>query len=164
MSKVIEVLTEDDFYREAHKNIFAAMVSLFDKGEPQDLITVTNHLKDSNKLDEVGGPTYLATLTDIVPVAANIVYYSKIVREKSVLRQLIQTGTEIASRCYEEQDDIDGLLDEIEQTVFEISRAKSSQSFYPINSIITDAFKAVEKLFERKELITGVPTGYVEFD
>jgi len=164
MSKVIEVLTEDDFYREAHKNIFAAMVSLFDKGEPQDLITVTNHLNDSNKLDEVGGPTYLATLTDIVPVAANIVYYSKIVREKSVLRQLIQTGTEIASRCYEEQDDIDGLLDEIEQTVFEISRAKSSQSFYPINSIITDAFKAVEKLFERKELITGVPSGYVEFD
>ncbi len=164
MSKVIETLTEGDFYRDAHKNIFAAMVSLFDKGEPQDLITVTNHLKDSNKLDEVGGPTYLATLTDIVPVAANIVYYSKIVREKSILRQLIQTGTEIASRCYEEQDDIDGLLDDVEQTVFEISRAKSSQSFYPLNTIITDAFKAVEKLFERKELITGVPTGYSEFD
>lgn len=164
MAKVIEILSENDFYRDAHKYIFDAMVSLFDKGEPQDLITVTNNLKDSNKLDEIGGPTYLATLTDIVPVASNIVYYSKIVREKSILRQLIQTSTEIASRCYEEQDDIDGLLDEVEQTVFEISRSKSGQSFQPLNTIITDAFKSVEKLFERKELITGVPTGYTEFD
>lgn len=164
LSKSVEILTEDDFYRDAHKTIYSAMLSLFDKGEPQDLITVTNILKDSNKLDGIGGPSYLASLTDIVPVAANIIYYAKIVREKSVLRKLIQTSTEIASRCYEEQDDIDGLLDEVEQTVFEISRSKSDQAFQPITGIITDTFKAVEKLFERKELITGVPTGYHDFD
>lgn len=164
LSKSVEILTEDDFYRDAHKKIYSAMLSLFDKGEPQDLITVTNILKDSNNLDNVGGPSYLASLTDIVPVAANIIYYAKIVREKAVLRKLIQTSTEIASRCYEEQDDIDTLLDEVEQTVFEISRSKSDQAFQPINSIITSTFKAVEKLFERKELITGVPTGYHDFD
>lgn len=164
LSKSVEILKEDDFYRDAHKTIYSAMLSLFDRGEPQDLITVTNILKDSNKLDEIGGPSYLASLTDIVPVAANIIYYAKIVREKSVLRKLIQTSTEIASRCYEEQDDIDGLLDEVEQTVFEISQSKSDQAFQPITSIITKTFKSVEKLFERKELITGVPTGYHDFD
>ena len=106
----------------------------------------------------------MASLTDIVPVAANISFYAKIVREKSILRQLIQTSTDIAGRCYEEQDDIDGLLDEVEQTIFEISGANNNQSYYPMNTIITETFKSVEKLFERKELITGVPTGYDEFD
>jgi len=162
--KALEILTADDFYRDAHKAIFAAMLTLFDKSEPQDLVTVTSILKDNHKLDEVGGPAYLASLTDIVPLAANISYYAKIVREKSILRQLIQTSTDIAGRCYEAQDDIDALLDDVEQTVFEISSSKSSQAFYPMNSIITDTFKSVEKLFERKELITGVPTGYDDFD
>lgn len=164
LPKAVEILSEDDFYRDAHKNIFTAMIALFDKTEPQDIITVSNHLKDSNRLNEVGGPSYLASLTDIVPVAANITYYAKIVREKSILRRLINTSSGIASRCYEEQDDIDGLLDEVEQTIFEISRSKSDQPFKPINSIITDTFKTVEKLFERKELITGLPTGYHDFD
>lgn len=164
MAKAVEVLSEDDFYRDAHKSIFAAMVTLFDRTEPQDLITVTNTLKDANKLDEVGGPAYLAALTDIVPVASNIVYYAKIVRDKAILRQLIQTSTEIASRCYEEQDDIDSLLDEVEQTVFEISRAKSGQSFYPLKTVIKSTFEHIETLFERKEHITGVPTDYHEFD
>lgn len=162
--KSLELVTANDFYRDAHKAIYGAMVTLFDRSEPQDLITVTNVLKDGNKLEQVGGPAYLASLTDIVPVASNIAYYAKIVREKSILRRLIQTSSDIAARCFEEQDDIDGLLDEVEQTIFEISGAKSSQSFYRINSIITETFKSVEKLFERKELITGVPSGYDDFD
>lgn len=164
LAKVLELITDDDFYRDAHKTIFAAMAALFDKSEPQDIITVTNVLKDWHKLDEVGGPAYLASLTDIVPVTANIGYYAGIVREKSILRRLIQTTTEISGRCYEEQDDIDGLLDEVEQTVFEIARSKSNQAFHPISSIVTSTFKTVEKLFERKEQITGVPTGYDQFD
>jgi replicative DNA helicase len=162
--KTLESLSPDDFYRDAHKAIYSAMLALFEKNEPQDLITVSNMLKDRNKLEEVGGPSYLATLTDIVPAAANIVYYAHIVREKSVLRRLIQTTTEIASRCYEEQDDIDNLLEEVEQTVFEISRSKSGKSFHALNAVVKEAFKNVEKLFERKELITGVPTGYDDFD
>ncbi|OIP50039.1 MAG: replicative DNA helicase [Deltaproteobacteria bacterium CG23_combo_of_CG06-09_8_20_14_all_60_8] len=162
--RAVEFLTPDDFYRDAHKAIYAAMLGLFDKGEPQDIITVTNHLKDSGHLEGAGGPAYLATLTNIVPVASNIAFYAKIVRAKSILRRLISTTTEIAGRCYEEQDDIDGLLDETEQTIFEISRAKSDQAFLPMSTIINDTFKMVEKLFERKELITGVSTGYPEFD
>ena len=162
--KAVELLSPDDFYRTEHNLIFAAMISLFDRAEPQDLVTVTNVLKDGNNLDKIGGPAYLATLTDIVPVAANIGYYGKIVREKAILRKLISTSTEIASRCYEQQDDVDALLDETEQNIFEISSAKSNQSYYPISSVINDSFKMVEKLSERKELITGVPSGYSDFD
>jgi len=164
MLHAVELLSPDDFYRSEHRLIFAAMLQLFDKAEPQDLITVTNVLKDNNNLDKTGGPAYMASLTDIVPVASNISYYAKIVREKSVLRRLISSTTEIASRCYEEQDDIDTLLDETEQSIFEISRAKSNQSYYPISNVINETFKVVEKLSERKELITGVPSGFDDFD
>lgn len=162
--KVLEILTDEDYYRAANRTIYKIMVELFERNEPLDLITVANALKDRHKLEEVGGPAYLASLTDIIPVAANIVHYANIVRKKSILRQLIQTSTEIAGRCYEEQDDIDILLEETEQRVFEISRSKSSQSFAPISSIITENFKTVEKLFERKEHITGVSSGYDDFD
>jgi replicative DNA helicase len=162
--KILELLTQDDFYREAHTIIYKEMVALFEKNEPQDIITVTNILKNKNQLDEIGGPAYLANLTDIVPVAANITYYAKIIRSKAVLRRLIQTSTEIAARCYEEQDDIDSLVDDAEQTIFEISHSKSSQNFQALSKIIPETFKKIEKLAEKKELITGVPTGYDDID
>jgi replicative DNA helicase len=164
MDKVVETLAAEDFYRPEHRLIFAAMLHLFGKNEPRDLVTVTNVLKNENNLDKMGGPAYLAALTDIVPMASNIVYYAKIVREKSILRRLISTSTEIASRCYEEQDDIDKLLDETEQNIFDIAQAKSSQSVFPISTVINSAFNEVKKLSERKEMITGVPTGFEDFD
>lgn len=162
--KVLQVIVPEDFYRDSHKTIFSAMVALFEKNEPQDLITVTNILRDWNKLDEVGGPAYLASLTDIVPMSANIVHYGKIIQQKAILRRLIQVSTEIAARCYDEQGDIDNLVDEAEQHIFEISRSKSGQAFQPLSKIIPLTFKHIEKLAERKELITGVPSGYDEFD
>jgi replicative DNA helicase len=162
--KILELVTPTDFYRNAHKIIFSAMVSLFEKNEPQDIITVTNILKNKNQLEQVGGPAYLANLTDIVPVAANIIFYAQIIRSKSILRRLILTCTEIASRCYEEQDEIDSLVDDAEQTIFEISRTKSSQDFQALSKIIPETFKRVERLAEKKELITGVPTGYDDLD
>ncbi|HET98252.1 MAG TPA: replicative DNA helicase [Desulfurivibrio alkaliphilus] len=164
MARAVEIIGPDDFYREAHRAIYTAMVALFEKSEPLDLITITSLLQDTRKLEGVGGPGYLASLTDLVPVAANIAHYARIVRDKAILRRLIQTSTEIASRCYEEQDDIDGLLDEVEQTVFEISRAKSGQSYWPMKTVINTTFKHVESLYERKEHITGVPTDYHELD
>ncbi|MDF1614700.1 replicative DNA helicase [Desulfurivibrio dismutans] len=164
MSKAVEVLTPEDFYREGHRHIFTAMVALFEKSEPLDLITVTSFLKDSRHLDQIGGPAYLASLTDQVPMAANITFYARIVRDKAILRRLIQTSSEIAGRCYEEQDDIDALLDEVEQTVFEISRSKSGQSYWPMKTVINETFKMVESLYERKEHITGLPTDYHDFD
>ena len=98
--KVLEFLIADDFYRDAHKTIFKSMVALFEKNEPQDIITVTNILKDRNDLDEIGGPAYLSTLTDIVPVAANIVYYAHIIRSKAVLRRLIHVASDIRTEVF----------------------------------------------------------------
>ena len=164
IEKIADLLTATDFYKPAHQSIFGTMLALFQKSEPLDIITITNGLKDSHKLDEVGGPAYIAGLTDIVPVSANIAYYAKIVRDKSVLRQLIQTSSEIAGRCYEEQEDIELLLDSVEQTVFDISSAKSNQAFSPMSEIIKKTFENVEKLSERREMITGVPSGYDDFD
>jgi replicative DNA helicase len=164
LDKIAHIISADDFYKPSHAAIFQSMVNLFEKSEPLDIITVSNNLKDAHKLDEIGGPTYLATLTDIVPVSANIIFYAKIVRDKSILRKLIHTSSEIAGRCYEEQDDIELLLDSVEQTVFDISSAKSTQSYFTMSEIVGEAFKLVETLAERKELITGVPTGYDDFD
>lgn len=164
IEKTADLLIPEDFYKPAHQSIFGAMLTLFQKSEPLDLITITNCLQDSHKLDEVGGPAYLAILTDMVPVASNIAYYARIVRDKSILRQLIRTSSDIAGRCYEEQGDIELLLDSVEQTVFDISSAKSNQAFAPMSEIIKATFAHVEKLSERRELITGVPSGYDEFD
>jgi replicative DNA helicase len=164
LARILDFLSGEDFYFASHKTIFKAMVALFDKNEPLDLITVSNYLKKENSLEEAGGAAFLASLTDLVPLASNVVYYAKIVREKSILRQLISTTTDIAGRCYEEQDDIENLLDEVEQTVFEISRDQSGQNFEPLNRIITDTFERITVLAERKELITGVPTGFEQFD
>ena len=164
LAKTLEIISSSDFYKEAHQIIYNGLTSLFERNEPQDLITIVNHLKDSNKLDSIGGPAYLAGLTNIVPVAANINHYARIVRDKSILRQLIATTTDIASRCYEEQNEIETLLDEVEQTVFEISRSKSEQGFEPLNKVITETFERVTLLAERKEMITGVPSGYGDLD
>lgn len=164
LTAVLEILESSDFYQDRHKLIFEAMVTLFEKNEPQDIITVSNQLKDINSLEKAGDVAYLATLTSIVPVTANLFHYAKIIRQKSVLRRLIRVNTEIASRCFEEQGDIDILVDEAEQAIFEIARSKSNQSFTPLKHIIPGAFEAVEQLFKRKEMITGVPTGFSELD
>ncbi len=164
LERALEIVEPEDFYREAHKTIFGAMVALFNKNEPIDLITVTNILKNQNKIDAIGGPAYLASLTDIVPVSANIVYYGRIVHQKGILRKLIEVSSDIANRCYEAQDDIDTLVDEAEQTIFDIARSKSKQAFNPLSAIIPKAFEALEKRFHRKEAITGVATGYHDFD
>ena len=161
---IIDKIAASDFYRESHKIIFAAMLELFDRGEPQDLVTVTSLLNDLNKLEAAGGAAYLASLTSIVPVTANIASYGRIIRQKSILRNLINTSTDIANRCYEEQDDIDLLVDQAEQSIFDIAGKKSSNDFNPLKQIIPNSFSKIEQLYKRKELITGVPTGYYELD
>ncbi len=161
---VLEILKPQDFYKDSHKIIFEVMVDLFEKNDPQDVLTVSNLLRDKNKLDSVGGSTYLAALTSIVPVTANIASYAKIIREKSILRRLIEVNSDIAARCYEEQNDIDILVDEAEQAIFDISGKQGGQNFTSIKSIVPEAFATVEQLYKRKELITGVPTGYIEID
>ncbi|MBM9602760.1 replicative DNA helicase [Desulfopila inferna] len=161
---VVEVLHPDDFYSPAHRIIFHAMMSLFEKNDPHDIITLANYLKDQNSLDQVGGAAYLANLTSIVPVTANISSYANIIKQKAVLRKLIEVNTEIAGRCYDEQGEIDQLVDDAEQAIFDIAGKKSGQNFTPLKEIIPTAFEKIEQLFKRKELITGVPTGYFEID
>ncbi|BCL60867.1 hypothetical protein DGMP_15600 [Desulfomarina profundi] len=134
--KVLEILKPEDFYKDGHKLIFEVMIDLFEKNEPQDVLTVSNLLRDTNRLEEAGGATYLATLTSIVPVTSNISSYAKIIREKSILRKLIEVNTDIAARCYEEQNDIDILVDQAEQAIFDIAGKKSGQNFTPIKSIV----------------------------
>jgi len=162
--RVNEFITANDFYRNSHKTIFTAMSELFDRNEPHDLVTLTSYLSDTNQIEAVGGASYLATLTSIVPVTANIESYGRIIRQKSILRSLITTTSDIANRCFEEQDDIEQLVDDAEQSIFEIAGSKSTSEFTPLRTIIPESFKTVEKLYERKELITGVPTGYSELD
>lgn len=164
IGSVLEILKPHDFYKDNHRLIYDAMIDLFDRNEPQDLLTVSNLLANTNKIDQIGGPAYLARLTSIVPVTANITSYAKIIREKSILRRLITVNTDIASRCYEQQNDIDILVDEAEQAIFDIAGSKGDGHFTHIKSIVPKAFAVVEQLYKRKELITGVPTGYNEID
>ena len=164
VSKVLEFLDADAFYRESHKRIFQAVIDLYQKNEPADLVTVTNILKAQNVLDDIGGPAYLAGLVDRVPTSANVVYYAKIVYEKAVLRHLISAATQIVDKSYAESGEVDTFLDEAERIIFEVAQKKVTQAFYSIKDIVKDSFKTIEKLYERKELITGVPTGYTELD
>lgn len=162
--KVVESLRPDDFYREAHGKICAAMFDLFERNEPQDLVTVHNALKAKGELEQIGGAAYLAELTEAVPVAANVGYYAKIVRDKAVLRRLIEKTSDIAALCYEEAGEVDELLEQAESAIFEISQAKIRQAFHPLRTVLKQSIKRVEDLYERKELVTGVPTGFTELD
>ena len=134
VNKVMEILTADDFYRDAHSRIFNALISLSERDEPADLITLTNELRKIDQLDSIGGASYLASLIDLVPTAANIEYYAKIVKEKAILRKLIQTSTEIITQSYQDRGDVEGFLDEAERAIFEISEKRVKPSFYSIRS------------------------------
>ncbi|MDO8446331.1 MAG: replicative DNA helicase [Deltaproteobacteria bacterium] len=164
INTVLEILTPEDFYRESHKKIFDCMIDLSEKGHPADLITLTDLLKKKDVLDEVGGVSYVAYLVDSVPTAANIKVYARIVKEKAILRKLISTATDIATKCYEAEGDVDEFLDHAEKVIFEISENKIRPSFYAMRDIVKDSFKTIERLYERKELVTGVPTGFKDLD
>ena len=164
LNNVLEVLVANDFYSESHRRIFTAIIELSDKNEPTDLITLTNILKNKKQLDGVGGAAYLASLVDNVPSAANVAYYAKIVKEKAILRQLIGTATGILKNSYDSGMDVDDVLDEAEHSIFDISENKIRPSFYLLKNIIKDTFKTIENLYEKKNLITGVPTGFARLD
>ncbi len=164
LAKVIEHLSPEDFYRENHRHIYSAMLDLFDRGEPLDLITVHNALKTKGVLEKAGGTAYLAELTEVVPVASNIVHYARIVRDKAVLRRLIEKASEIASFCFEESGEVEDILEAAESSIFEISQSKITRSFSPIKGILGQSIRTITSLCERKELVTGVPSGYTELD
>jgi replicative DNA helicase len=166
IGKVLEFLSADgaDFYSPAHRELFKAMVSLYEKNAPVDAITLAEHFKDSSSLDAVGGLSYVGIIFEATPTAANINYYTRLVREKSLLRKLISASTEIITRSYEGGESIEDFIDDAERIIFEVSQDKGKKSFYALNEIIKDTFEAVEKLYENQTHVTGVPTGYKDVD
>ncbi len=164
LNRVLEVVNQSDFYREAHRQIFSAILDLYERNEPADLITLSETLKKRDALEEVGGIEYLNFLANSVPTAANIAYYAKIIKEKSIVRKLINRATEIVSQGYGDTGDVDEFLDRSERLIFEISEDRVRPSFFPIKDIIKASFKTIEKLYEKKQLITGVPTGFFKLD
>jgi len=164
LNHVLEIMGIGDFYSEAHRKIFSAILDLYERNEPSDLITLSSILRDKGHLEGVGGEVYLASLVDGVPSAANIAYYSKIVKEKAILRGLIGAATDILNKSYDAGSDIDSVLDEAEHAVFEISENKIKPAFYPIKEIVKDTFANIEKLYAKKTLITGISTGFQKID
>ncbi|MEK7774025.1 MAG: replicative DNA helicase, partial [Deltaproteobacteria bacterium] len=166
VSKVLELLAPDgcDFYHRAHARIFSGMVSLFEKSVPIDAVTLSNLFKDSDALGPVGGISYIGEILEATPTAANIMYYAKIVREKALLRRVIEASTDIATRGYEGVDSADEYIDDAEQKIFKISQDRAKKSFFALKDIIKDAFETIERLYEKKAHITGISTGYKALD
>lgn len=164
IAKATEVLSADDFYREAHRVIFSAMLELYNKNEAVDMVTVTEILKRDNKLEDIGGIAYITSLANVVLTAANVKYHAEIVAEKSVLRQLVRVSTEIAAMGYEANDDVGTLLDTAESRILEISNRKKKADFTPINDILMDSVQSIESLLQNKGGLTGIPAGFADLD
>ncbi len=164
LTTATELLMPEDFYRAAHQRIFSVMVDLSEKGEPIDLVTVTSELQDRKLLEEIGGVSYLSDLANSVPTAANIEYYGHIVEEKSLLRRLIRTATDIAANGYAREDEVEEILNEAEKNILEVAQRKNTGAFVSIKDVLVDAYDNIEQLQNKKGDITGIPTGFVELD
>ncbi len=164
LDRVVELVQPDDFYRGAHRKLFRAMLELAERSEPVDFITLSEVLKARSELAEIGGHSYLAELAERVPTAANVVHYARIVRERSILRGLIEAATEIATRGYQAADNVDELLDRAEQLIFGIQERKVKQAFARIADVLVGSIKTIERLYEQKQAVTGVPTGFADLD
>ncbi len=166
ISRVLEIISSDgsDFYSNVHAELFRGMVSLFEKNIPVDIVTLTDLFKDSDLLDPVGGLPYIVSIADATPTAANIAYYARIVKEKSLLRKLINAATEIVTRGYETGETVDDFIDDAERIILQVAQDRARKSYYALKDIIKDTFETVERLYEKKSHITGVPTGYKDLD
>ncbi|HCF05080.1 MAG TPA: replicative DNA helicase [Desulfomicrobiaceae bacterium] len=162
--QLVDIISADDFYSPAHRTIYAACEELYRRGQPMDLVTVAEHLASHGQLDAVGGSVYLASLTNAVASGANAVFHAGIVRDKAVRRRLIQTAAEVLTSCFENAEDTEHLLDDAEQRIFAVAEAKSRPSFISSKDLITRVFEQLETRAGQGDLITGVPTGYLDFD
>ena len=160
----IEVLKEDDFYREDNKAIYRAILNLYSSSEPIDIITVKAELESMGKLEAVGGLEYLANLPEKVPTTANVDKYIKIVEEKSVLRSLIKTANEIITLGYDTTNETETIMDEAEKKIFNIMQKRATKGYTPIKDVLVETFAQLEQLYNEKRHITGVPTGFSDLD
>jgi replicative DNA helicase len=164
IGRALESLDKDSFYRDDHQKIFSAIVDLYDKNQPVDIITVSDELTKRKELDNVGGRVYLLELTEKIATTANIEYHCNIVLEKSTLRKLIDTSTQIVSQCYDATLDVDDLLDRAEQGIFNISEKRIKEGFIPIGELLPHTFEAIEEYQKKGGMVTGLSTGFFELD
>jgi len=164
IAKAIEILDDSSFYKPAHQRIFAAMIALFERSEPVDLITLIDELRRRGELEKVGGEYYLTELTTRVTTAANMEYHAHIVLEKALMRQLISASSEMASRAYHETEDALDLLDEAEQKVFQISEQRMKKNFVSMNTAVHSTMEMLESIHGKHSGVTGVPSAFTELD
>jgi len=162
--KALEVLRPDDFYHSAHRKIFDCMIALSERREMIDLLTLKSELERHGKLEEVGGPPYIAALVDVVPTAANVEFHARIVHEKAIARRLLNASIQITTRCYADVEEVDRLLEDAERLIFEISETRVREGFSPLKEVIKESFKTIEGLYDKKGFITGIPTGFIDLD
>lgn len=164
LNSVLSQIAPEDFYRDAHRQILEGMIRLMDRGQPIDLLTLSEELQKAGMLEEIGGAAYLASLMDGVPRTLNIEYYAQIIKEKSLLRKLILSSARIINTSFEQQADADTLISEAQQAIVEIAEAKIKPGFVPVGTLTGEMLETIRLLAERREAVTGVPTGFIELD
>lgn len=164
LSNVAEIISSQDFYRDDHKEIFEAIMDLYERAEPIDLITVSEQLKARGSLDGIGGLEYLTNLANAVPTTANAKHYAKIVEEKSILRRLIRVSSEIVNMSYEASEEVSYVLDKAEKNIFDVLQKRNAQGFSPIKEVLIDTFNRLEELYNNKGFVTGIATGFTDLD
>lgn len=164
IAEAAEILRGDDFYRENHKLIFNAVIDLYQRDIPVDMITLIEHLRSTEKLEGAGGITYITEICNSVPSTANLTSYTKIVQEKSILRRLIKSSTEIIEESYNQQDNVPKVLDSAEKRIFDIAQNTVSSDFESLSTVLERGFLEIERLYNNKGEVTGVPSGFPELD
>ena len=160
LNRSMEILSEEDFYRTANKMVYRSMVGLSERNQAVDQITLTDYLRGTGELDQIGGASYIAELVQLVPSAANIRYHCQIVRDKSLLRGLVRTATDVVMKGYEGTTKTDELLEFAEREIFRLAQGHLGGTFAPVSSILQESIEIVDRLYSRQEKITGVPTGF----
>ena len=162
--EAMQILLPEDFYRQDHAIIYAGMLKLNEQNKPIDLITLSERLQQEGNLEKIGGITVIAQVMGANTITTNAGYYAQIIKEKSILRNLIRTGSNIANRGYENAEDADSLLDDAEKMILSISQNQNKSGLVPIDTILSDAIDKLEFLYNQKEGLTGVPSGFVDLD
>jgi replicative DNA helicase len=159
-----EILTRDDFYRESHRRIFDAMAALAERSQPIDLVTLKDELVRGSALESVGGAAYLASLVDGIPRIINVEHWSRIIKEKSVLRSLIHAGNRIVQSAFEAEEEAAVILDRAEKSIFDIAERRVRAGFVGLREVVKESFRTIDQLSQSKEMVTGLPTGFVDLD
>ncbi len=164
LNVILSIISPEDFYRDANRKIIEKIISLVDKGQPVDVVTLSEELQKDGSLEEVGGASYLSSLMDGVPKSLNVEFYARIIKEKSLLRQLILSSAKIISSSYEQREDADELLDEAQASIIEVAEQRVKPGFIPVGSLTAPTLDMIKALHDRKETVTGVPTGFRDLD